>query len=64
MDILDRGIVFDASREPAHRRFCFFINSLILSDGRLLVTFRVGSSKDAPDENIVIRRSADGGKTW
>ena len=64
MKILDQGIVFDATQAPAHRRFCFFINALALSDGRLLVSFRAGSSKDAPDEQIMMRLSDDGGQTW
>jgi sialidase-1 len=64
MKILDRGVIFDASRQPAERRFCFFINSLALADGRILVTCRAGSSKDSADENILIFLSADQGQHW
>lgn len=64
MRIVDRGIVFDARTAPADRRFCSFTSSLVLSDGRILVAFRAGSSKDSADENIIIRLSGDAGHTW
>ena len=64
MKIVDRGIVFDARQAPANRRFCSFTSTLVLSDGRILVAFRAGSSKDSADENIIIRMSADQGKNW
>jgi hypothetical protein len=64
MKLINRGQVFDAAAAPRHRAFCSFTDCCVLSDGRILVTFRAGSSKDAADENILIRGSADGGKTW
>jgi hypothetical protein len=62
--ILDQGIVYDAASAPVHRRFCAFTNVTILSDGRILVAFHAGSAKEAPDENVLMRLSADGGRTW
>ena len=64
MKILDQGIVYDAASAPVHRRFCAFTNVTILSDGRILVAFHAGSGKEAPDENVLMRLSADGGRTW
>jgi hypothetical protein len=65
MKIVERGVIYDAGQAPANRRFCSHTNALIMQDGRILVTFRAGSMcKDSPDENIIIRNSADGGKTW
>ena len=64
MRILDQGIVYDAASAPPHRRFCAFTNTTILSDGRILVAFHAGSAKEAPDENVLMRLSADGGSTW
>ena len=64
MKVVDRGIVFDATTAPSSRRFCSFTSARVLSDGRILVAFRAGSSKDSADENIIVRLSADGGKTW
>jgi hypothetical protein len=62
--ILDQGIVYDATLAPPHRRFCAFANTTVLSDGRILVAFHAGSAKEAPDENVLMRLSADGGRTW
>jgi hypothetical protein len=64
MKILDQGIVFDASQAAPSRRFCAFTNTTILADGRILVAFHAGSAKEAPDENVHMRLSADGGHTW
>jgi hypothetical protein len=62
--ILDQGIIYDATSAQPHRRFCAFTNTTILSDGRILVAFHAGSAKEAPDENVLMRLSADGGRTW
>ena len=64
MRILDQGIVYDATSAPIHRRFCAFTNVTALSDGRILVVFHAGSGKEAPDENVLMRLSVDGGRTW
>ena len=64
MKLINHGLVFDAATAPRYRAFCSFTDCCILSDGRILVTFRAGSSKDSADENIIIRSSADEGKTW
>ena len=64
MRILDQGIVYDAASAPPHRRFCAFTNTTVLSDGRILVAFHSGSAKEAPDENVLMRLSADRGCTW
>jgi hypothetical protein len=62
--LLDQGIVYDATSAPLHRRFCAFTNVTALADGRILVAFHAGSAKEAPDENVLMRLSADGGRTW
>jgi len=64
MKILGQGMVFDTAPEPPHRRFCIFSNVVVLTDGRILVTFRTGSSKDDPEENLMTRVSADNGWSW
>jgi hypothetical protein len=62
--ILDQGVVYDATGAPLHRRFCAFTNTTALSGGRILVAFHTGSAKESPDENVLMRLSADGGRTW
>lgn len=64
MRVVDRGIVFDASSAAPERRFCTFTSLVHLSSGRLLVTFRTGSAKDSPDEDVLITASDDEGQTW
>ena len=64
MKILDQGIVYDATAAAPSRRFCAFTNTTILADGRILVAFHCGSAKESPDENVLMRLSADGGCTW
>lgn len=64
MRVIDRGIIFDAGQAPPHRRFCSFTSLLRMADDRLLVAFRAGSSKDSPDENILICQSTDEGRHW
>jgi hypothetical protein len=62
--ILEQGIVYDASTAAPSRRFCAFANTTILSDGRILVQFHAGSAKESPDENVLMRLSSDGGRSW
>ncbi len=56
--------MYDASVAPAGRRFCAFTNTTVLAGGRILVAFHCGSAKEAPNENVLMRLSADGGQTW
>jgi hypothetical protein len=64
MKIVDQGIVFDARTAPRDRAFCSFTDCCLTADGRMLVSFRSGSSKDSPNENILMRLSDGGGRTW
>jgi len=64
MKIADQGYVFEARAAPLNQRCCSFTEVASLSDGRILVCFRAGSSKDAADENLLIRESDDYGKNW
>jgi hypothetical protein len=64
MEIVDQGVVFDAITAPAHRRSCSFTNVVALTDGRILVSFRAGPSKDSPEENLMTCLSTDEGKSW
>jgi hypothetical protein len=64
MQIVDQGIVYDASTAAPERRFSAFTNTTALADGRILVAFHCGSAKEARDENVLMRLSTDGGQTW
>ena len=64
MRVVASGTIFDASSAPPSARFCTFTSLNCLRDGRLVVAFRVGSSKDSPDEDVHIYTSDDLGATW
>jgi sialidase-1 len=64
VQVLDQGLIYDAADAPPDRRFCAFTSTTVLSDGRILVAFHSGSAKEAPDENVLMRLSADRGRTW
>ncbi|MGE5602451.1 MAG: hypothetical protein ACM30E_05345 [Nitrososphaerales archaeon] len=64
MKILDEGVVYDATNAVPSRRFCAFTNTTVLSDGRILVAFHCGSAKESLDENVLMRMSSDGGRSW
>jgi hypothetical protein len=64
MRIIKRGTIFDATSAPPPARFCTFTSLNCLTDGRLVAAFRVGSSKDSPDEDVYILTSDDEGTTW
>lgn len=63
MRIKQQGILHS---EPAGstRSVGTFATITPLTDGSLLATYRVGSTKDADDETVELRWSVDGGLTW
>ena len=64
MYVTDRGVIFDASVASPEARFCIFTTLERLADGKWVVGFRAGSSKDSADEDIHILLSDDEGATW
>ena len=61
--IIERGIL-TAGVAGTPRATFTFPSVVVLSNGMLLATSRVGSNKDSVDETIEIYRSVDGGHTW
>lgn len=64
MRIIDQGVLFDATGQLAHRRTNCFTSLFVMPGDRILVSFRTGKTKDDPDENLILRLSQDGGKSW
>jgi len=64
MLVIDRGVIFDASQAPENCRSSAFTSVIRLSDGILIVAFRVGSGRDAPDGRLRIMCSRDEGVSW
>ena len=63
-DIEARGIVFDATRQPAEKRVAFFGSLCRLRSGTILCGFQNGPKKNSPRSTIGLCRSSDGGQTW
>ena len=63
MQIIARGVV-NSGEAGGPRAVATFPSITPLSDGKLLATYRVGSTKDSDDETIEIRRSSDEGRSW
>jgi len=61
--IVERGVV-NSGEAGGPRAVATFPSITRLSDGDLLVAYRVGSTKDSDDETIEIRRSSDEGRSW
>jgi hypothetical protein len=60
----DRGTLFDAASAPENSRSCAFTSCIHLHDGSILVGFRNGTHRDAPDGRLRIMRTRDLGKSW
>lgn len=63
MRISDRGIL-NCGDPGTARAVSTFPTVTTLRDGTILATYRIGTTKDADDETIEVRRSEDGGRTW
>ena len=60
----DRGIIYDAARQPAQARIAFCTSLCRLRSGVWLCGFQVGPVKQSPRSTIGLCRSSDQGKTW
>ncbi len=63
MRILARSTV-NAAEPGTSRAMATFPAFTVLSDGSLLASYSIGSTKDSDDLTIELRRSTDGGATW
>src|SRR4051794_14932946 len=64
MRIKDRGVIFDGGAAAPNERSSAFTSATRLSDGNILVGFRLGTGRDAPDGRLRIMRSSDDGQSW
>jgi len=63
MQIIDSGIVYQGTPET-HTASCCFPSICRFEDGALLVSWRMGRTKDSPDGTMYYSRSTDNGATW
>ncbi|HOZ49127.1 MAG TPA: sialidase family protein [Candidatus Hydrogenedentes bacterium] len=64
MELVDRGLVFDASTASPNRKGSAFTSLARLFDGSILCTFKSGPQKLSPTDTIVAMQSTDEGRTW
>ncbi len=64
MRVTDTGFVYDVSNSSSPKQVCTFTSLLRLSSGKLLCTFRRGTTKSSADGNCCVAASEDQGKTW
>ncbi|HVF09793.1 MAG TPA: sialidase family protein, partial [Abditibacteriaceae bacterium] len=64
MKTIKEGVIFADDDPQSSTRVACFPSLARLSDGRILCTFRVGSTKESADETVRIAESADEGRTW
>lgn len=64
MQVIDRGIVFDAGRAGPAERCCAFTSLARLSDGMLLCSFNAGPAKLSATDRLILMASDNAGRTW
>ncbi len=64
MQVVDRGVIYDAAAAPPNGRSAAFTSLTLLSNGDLIAAFRIGTGRDAPDGRLRIMRSRNSGRTW
>ena len=64
MRVKDRGVIFDCAAAAPDEKSCAFTSLIRLANGDLLVGFRLGSGRDAPDGRVRVMRSRDEGRSW
>lgn len=64
MEIIDRGLIYDAAQAVTARKCAAFTGLIRTADGALLCSFKVGPQKLSPEDNVCIMRSVDEGRTW
>ena len=64
MWVVDRGLVYDAGRQPMSRWIAFFDSLIQLSSGDWLCGFTVGKQKHDPNGTLALYRSGPEGNRW
>jgi len=64
MKIVEQGIIYNGTEENPCKRYAGVPSLAMLTNASMLCSFKVGSAKISVDDNVLILRSADEGKTW
>jgi hypothetical protein len=64
VQLLERGLVFDATKRNPPERVCAFTGLCRLRSGTIITGFQCGAAKHAINSLGRLARSRDGGRTW
>ncbi len=64
MKVVASGAIWDATSAPSNQRTASATFALLLADGTVLVTCRLGSDREGPDGHTAVFASSDEGSTW
>jgi len=64
MQVLDSGVIWDATTAPVNQRSAAATFAICLADGTILATCRLGTDREGADGHTAVLASDDGGKTW
>lgn len=62
--LVDRGVIFDTTRQPPDGRIAYFTSLCSLQSGTILCGCQNGPGKHSPKSTIRLSRSVDGGQSW
>ena len=64
MDVVASGTIWDARTAPANQRSASATSAILLADGTLLATCRLGTDREGADGHTGVFASRDNGDTW
>ena len=64
MDVVASGAIWDARVAPLNQRTASATSAVLLTDGTVLATCRLGSDREGVDGHTAVFSSRDGGDSW
>ncbi len=64
MQVVASGVAWDSEGAPINERTVSATSALALSDGTVLLTFRLGSDREGADGHTAVMVTGDRGETW
>ena len=64
MQVVGEGIIWDARSAPRNERTASATSAVLLADGTVLATCRLGSDREGADGHTAVFATSDGGDSW
>jgi hypothetical protein len=64
MKVVADGVIWDAFCAPVNQRTASATSAVLLTDGTVLATCRLGSDREGADGHTAVFATADGGESW